>query len=74
MTVSRRHVRSGRAQAVYVNAGNANTCTGQRGERDAMAICREVAKQSGIDVEDNKEIIAMIAYLQRLGTDLYKDK
>jgi len=34
----------------------------------------EGLRKGGIDVEDNKEIIAIIAYLQRLGTDLYKDK
>ncbi len=28
-------------------------------------------RSGGIDVDDNKEIIALIAYLQRLGTDLY---
>jgi cytochrome c oxidase cbb3-type subunit I/II len=28
-------------------------------------------RSGGIQVENNKEIIAIIAYLQRLGTDLY---
>lgn len=31
-------------------------------------------RSNGIDVKNDKEIIALIAYLQRLGTDLYKDK
>jgi len=31
-------------------------------------------RSNGIDVQNDKEIIALIAYLQRLGTDLYKDK
>jgi cytochrome c oxidase cbb3-type subunit I/II len=30
----------------------------------------EGLRNSGIEVEDQKEIIAMIAYLQRLGTDI----
>ena len=30
----------------------------------------EGLRESGIDVEDQKEIIAMIAYMQRLGTDI----
>lgn len=34
----------------------------------------EGLRQGGIQVEDNKEIIAIIAYLQRLGTDLYKNE
>ena len=32
----------------------------------------EGLKASGIDVDPDKEIIALIAYLQRLGTDIYK--
>jgi len=42
--VSRRHVRKGNVQAVFVNAGNANTCTGKRGLKDAKAICKEVGR------------------------------
>ena len=34
----------------------------------------EGLRSSGIDVGDNKQIVAMIAYLQRLGTDVYNDK
>lgn len=30
-------------------------------------------REAGIEVEDNKEIIALIAYMQRLGTDISKD-
>src|SRR5207342_3549431 len=29
-------IKSGRAQAIVVNSGNANACTGQRGMKDAM--------------------------------------
>ena len=31
-------------------------------------------KESGIDVSADKEIIAMIAYMQRMGTDIYKGR
>ncbi|MFK5856237.1 MAG: cytochrome-c oxidase, cbb3-type subunit I [Bacteroidota bacterium] len=34
----------------------------------------EGLRKSGIDVGENKEIVAMIAYLQRLGTDVYNNK
>ena len=30
-------------------------------------------RSGGINVDDDKEIIALIAYLQRLGTDLYNE-
>ena len=33
----------------------------------------EGLRSGGIDAQDNKEIIALIAYLQRLGTDLYNE-
>ena len=44
---------------------------------DLNAQAAKIAKglrDGGIQVEDNAEIIAVIAYLQRLGTDVYKDK
>ena len=31
-------------------------------------------KEAGIETSSNKEIIALIAYLQRLGTDIYKSE
>jgi cytochrome c oxidase cbb3-type subunit I/II len=33
----------------------------------------EGLRAGGIEANDNKEIIALIAYLQRLGTDVYSD-
>ncbi|MBN1765511.1 MAG: bifunctional glutamate N-acetyltransferase/amino-acid acetyltransferase ArgJ [Sedimentisphaerales bacterium] len=42
--VNREHVRAGRVQAVFVNAGNANSCTGTRGLRDVHSICRQISK------------------------------
>jgi glutamate N-acetyltransferase/amino-acid N-acetyltransferase len=52
VTVSKAHVRSGYARAVYVNAGNANSCTGRRGHRDVLAICRQVATALAIKPEE----------------------
>jgi len=52
VTVTRRHLRSGRAQAVYVNAGSANVCTGKRGERDVHTICRQAAARLDIEPSD----------------------
>jgi len=48
-----------------------------KAEADLNAQAATIGKSlrdAGIDVENNKEIVAVIAYLQRLGTDLYKDK
>ena len=43
------NVRRGRLQAVVVNSGNANACTGPGGLRDAEAMCAETAGHVGID-------------------------
>ncbi|MGH2376152.1 MAG: bifunctional glutamate N-acetyltransferase/amino-acid acetyltransferase ArgJ [bacterium] len=39
---------SGRAQAVLVNSGNSNACTGKRGEEDARTMAAAAAKALGI--------------------------
>jgi len=52
VVIDREKIQSGRAQAVFVNAGISNTCTGNRGERDVHTICREVGKCLDIDSDD----------------------
>jgi glutamate N-acetyltransferase / amino-acid N-acetyltransferase len=47
--VGMRHIRSGKLQAIVVNSGNANACTGARGLRDAEVMCRETAASLGFD-------------------------
>jgi len=44
--VSREHIRSPKICAVVVNSGNANTCTGQAGVKNAITMCAETAKQT----------------------------
>lgn len=44
VVVSRRHVASGVARAVIINAGNANACTGEKGLADAEATAVAVAQ------------------------------
>jgi glutamate N-acetyltransferase/amino-acid N-acetyltransferase len=46
--ITRERVRSGKAQAVLVNAGCANACTGKAGERAALDSTRAVAAALGI--------------------------
>jgi cytochrome c oxidase cbb3-type subunit I/II len=41
-------------------------------EAQAAGIAEELNKDKNISVEPNEEIIALIAYLQRLGTDIKK--
>ncbi len=42
--ISERRLRSGRCQAVLVNSGNANACTGKQGQNAALAVTRTVAR------------------------------
>jgi glutamate N-acetyltransferase/amino-acid N-acetyltransferase len=46
--VGMRHIRGARLQAIVVNSGNANACTGSQGLRDAEVMCRETAARLGI--------------------------
>ncbi|MBN2108749.1 MAG: bifunctional glutamate N-acetyltransferase/amino-acid acetyltransferase ArgJ [Deltaproteobacteria bacterium] len=46
--IGRKRLRDGCAQAVLVNSGNANACTGSRGMRDAEASCAALARELGI--------------------------
>jgi glutamate N-acetyltransferase/amino-acid N-acetyltransferase len=41
--VTRRHVERGPLRAIVVNSGNANACTGEQGERDAIAMAEAAA-------------------------------
>ena len=43
VAVSKQHIKSPKIRAVVVNSGNANTCTGQKGLRNARQMCAETA-------------------------------
>jgi glutamate N-acetyltransferase/amino-acid N-acetyltransferase len=50
--LSRRHIASGRARAVVINAGNANACTGVQGEHDARSMAVGVSESLACTPED----------------------
>ncbi len=51
VTAGMQHARAGFLQAVVVNSGNANACTGPGGLRDSRAMCAEAARHLGIDAQ-----------------------
>ena len=51
VSVCRERVKSGRAQALIVNSGCSNVAMGERGLRDARAMCELAAQKLGIDSE-----------------------
>ncbi|HEY3079582.1 MAG TPA: bifunctional glutamate N-acetyltransferase/amino-acid acetyltransferase ArgJ [Chloroflexota bacterium] len=50
--LSEERLRSGRCQALVVNAGNANCCTGERGMADARRMTELTAERLGLSVGD----------------------
>lgn len=47
--VSRKHIEGGYAQAIVINAGNANACTGAQGREGAEAMARVASEELGIE-------------------------
>ncbi len=52
VVIAARNARRGRGQAVLINSGNANACTGADGRRVAEAACRQAAVALGITPAD----------------------
>lgn len=49
--VSKKHIADGKAQAIVINAGNANAATGKQGLEGAEAMAETLAEELGIDKE-----------------------
>jgi glutamate N-acetyltransferase / amino-acid N-acetyltransferase len=58
-------VRGGTAQAIVVNSGNANACTGRQGMKDALEMTTWVARQLQVPVEH-----VLVASTGRIGVTL----
>lgn len=51
LKLSKKHIADGRAQAIVINAGNANACTGKQGYKGAEAMAETMAEELKIDKE-----------------------
>jgi glutamate N-acetyltransferase/amino-acid N-acetyltransferase len=49
---TRAAIADGRARAIVVNAGNANACTGPRGERDTLTMAVRTAEALGLEASE----------------------
>ncbi len=68
--VSKRHLEKyGLIQAIVINSGQANACTGERGIKDAEFMAEEVAKRLGIEKE-----LVFVASTGKIGAYLEKEK
>lgn len=50
--VSQKKMKDGKAKAIVVNSGNANSCTGKQGYADAERMCGVAAKAMGLSEKD----------------------
>ena len=67
--VCREHLSDGQAQAVIVNSGNANACTGEIGMANARRMAAITAEQLGIDVN-----LVLVSSTGVIGQQLPMDK
>ena len=49
--LSKKHIADGKIQAILINAGNANACTGEQGYQGAVAMAEAFAQEADIDKE-----------------------
>ncbi|MEW6528772.1 MAG: bifunctional glutamate N-acetyltransferase/amino-acid acetyltransferase ArgJ [Candidatus Micrarchaeota archaeon] len=67
--VNMEHLKDGKAQAIVINSGIANVCTGKKGIKDAKTIARLTAKEMNI-----KETNVLVASTGLIGCYLPMDK
>ncbi|HDZ69245.1 MAG TPA: bifunctional glutamate N-acetyltransferase/amino-acid acetyltransferase ArgJ, partial [Phycisphaerales bacterium] len=56
VTVSKEHIKSRSISAVVVNSGNANACTGQKGLKNAITMCKQTAGE--IEIAPHNVMVA----------------
>lgn len=66
--ISREHIKRGVAQAIVVNAGNANACTGEQGYNGAKAMVKATAEM--LNLEEDLVLVASTGVIgQKFPTD-----
>jgi glutamate N-acetyltransferase/amino-acid N-acetyltransferase len=56
VTVCKKHIKTGNTEAIIVNSGNANTCTGKTGLKNAQIMCKTAAQL--LDAKANQVLVA----------------
>jgi len=67
--ITREHINRGQAQAIVVNSGNANACTGEQGWYDALQMAKITAQCLDIDPHD-----VLVASTGVIGVQMCMDK
>ena len=63
VVISQLTLRQGRVQAVVINSGNANACTGAQGFRDALQMCKAAA--DGCDLDPGQVLVCSTGVIGR---------
>ncbi len=78
LVLAHKNLRNGRAQAVIINAGNANACLGSRGEQDALRMAELTADYLGCSPQDvltgSTGVIGMPLPIERIEAGLQQAK
>jgi len=69
LIVTKKHLANGQAQAIVINSGVANVCTGEKGIKDAEEMTEFASKELGIDSND-----VLVASTGIIGAYLPMDK
>ena len=69
LIVTKKHLANGQAQAIVINSGVANVCTGEKGIKDAEEMTEFASKELGIDSND-----VLVASTGMIGAYLPMDK
>lgn len=69
LIVTKKHLANGQAQAIVINSGVANVCTGEKGIKDAEEMAEFASKELGIDSND-----VLVASTGMIGAYLPMDK
>ena len=69
LIVTKKHLANGQAQAIVINSGVANVCTGKKGIKDAEEMAEFASKELGIDSND-----VLVASTGMIGAYLPMDK
>jgi glutamate N-acetyltransferase/amino-acid N-acetyltransferase len=56
VTVCKKHIKTGNVEAIIANSGNANTCTGKTGLKNAQIMCKTVARL--LHAKENQVLVA----------------
>ncbi len=76
VVVGKENIASGKLRGIVVNSGNANACTGRRGEKDARSMCSLAARAVGCGAKEilpsSTGIIGHLLPMEKITAGIHK--